>query len=404
MTKLSFRTEDGAKAAAALIVFAAPLSRALFNFSLLLLVVFSLCSPAIRRRFRAALSHTLSKAVLALFGLIALGSLYSPAPHEFIARQLKTYSLFALVPLFMAVLHEKVWQTRTMLAFVGSMGLIVALTYLDVWINIPGSSSDALGLGVDHSIFSDYVVQSIISAFFVALCFYQVRLTGQRSHWARWLLAAAVAAGSITFLLASRTGFILLVLVSAVIVLQTLKGKHVFIAGGTLLALGVALIASSPLALSRLTLAIFELQNITNVDAQSSFSLRLATWVAGWDMFVQQPFIGRGTGSYAYLAASYFKDCTWLCVHPHNQYLFFMIENGLVGLLFYCGVLIALLRMAFIVEPPLRHLVYSFFAILVVNSFFNAPFWFNREAYFFYTMMALLAAMMMTSSADRDSV
>ncbi len=397
MKKFHFQIQDCAKAAIVLLVFSAPLSRALFNIALLFLAVSCITSSDIRQRFERAFQYTITRVSFALFILILIGSLYSPASTELIFRQIRTYALFLLIPVFISVLHEKIWQQRALRAFIVSMGLILLLTYADVWIEIPGSSSQGLGLGKDHSIFSDHVVQSIVSTFFIAICSYQENQSVTQREKIMWLSAAIVSVLSIAFLLASRTGFILLGCVVALLICQRFKGRFLLIAGACLLLVFTIFITTSPLALSRLSLAISELNSITEFNNQSSFSLRYGTWVAGWDMFTQQPIFGRGTGSYAFLAESYFKDCTWLCVHPHNQYLFFMIENGLIGLLLYCGVLVSFLQMASKANLQLGQLAYCFAVILIINSLINAPFWFNREAYFFYTMIALLIAMMASS-------
>jgi O-antigen ligase len=402
MKKFRFQIQDCAKAAIVMLVFSAALSRAMFNIALFLLVISCISSSDIRQRFVLAFQHTITKVSFALFLFILIGSFYSPAPPELIFRQIRTYALFFLIPVFIATIHEKIWQKRALWGFISSIVLILLLTYTDIWIEVPGSSSRGLGLGKDHSIFSDHVVQSILSVFFIALCSYMSQNSGQRGEKIIWTTGAVLSVFAITFLLSSRTGFILLGCVSVMFIYQRFKGKYFLLYGGCFTLLFVCFIMISPLALSRVNMGIFELKNISEFNNQSSFSLRFATSMAAWDMFTQQPIFGRGTGSYAYLAANYFKDCTWLCVHPHNQYLFFMAENGLVGLLIYFSVLISIIKMTTKVKCNLRHLVHCFSLILIVNSFINAPFWFNREAYFFYTMTALLATMMISSSESSD--
>jgi O-antigen ligase len=400
MNTLKLHTHSFAASAAVLLIFAAPLSRALFNTTLFLLVISCLLSPDIRKRSIEAFRYPVTKISFALLIFIFIGGLYSSAPSEFVFRQFRTYSLFLLIPVFIAVLCDRTWQKRALWAFISSMILILVLTFADVWIDIPGSSSKGLGLGKDHSIFSDYVVQSIVSAFFIAVCNHQARNSTINREKFAWLGVATLSALSVIFLLPSRTGLILLGCVLTLIVYQRFTGKYLFMASAFLLLLSTFFISQSPLALDRLNLAIYELKNIADMNNQLSFSLRFGTWIAAWDMFIQQPIFGRGTGSYAFLAASYFKDCTFLCVHPHNQYLFFLVENGLMGFSIYCAFLISLLIMASRSHLSLRHLAYCFLAILIINSFINVPFWFNREAYFFYTMTALLVAMMASSSAS----
>lgn len=398
---LEARLQQAAKLSILLLIFVAPISRALFNSALLLLFVFSILSTHIRSGLYRSLEHSVVKVALALLAFIFVGGLYSPVPHEFISRQLKTYSLFLLFPFFIAVLDDEQWQKRAMMAFAASLTMIVFLTFLDVWVNIPKSSSPGLGLGKDHSIFSDYVVQSIISIFFVGVCFYFIDLSASQKSKFFWLMLVGASAFSIIFLLSSRTGFILLFCVFALIAYQRLTGKYLIWGGMIGLLALIALIWMSPIAMSRINLAIYELKTIQDINVNLSFNLRFGTWLAAWDMFIQQPIFGRGTGSYAFLATNYFKDCTWLCVHPHNQYLFFMVENGMIGMMLYLVLIFFFIKMAANSQRALKYLVHIFALILIINSFVNAPFWFNREAYFSYTMMALLIAMMATSQKEK---
>lgn len=396
MKSFQFNMHLSAKFAVVMLVFSSSISRGLFNTALFLTLLFSVASPLVRQRFIEAFRYTITKLSFAFFLLILIGGFYSPASSDHIFRQYRTYALFLLIPIFIAVLDDYKWQLRALLAFATSMIIILILSYADVLIEIPGSSTKGLGLGVDHSIFSDYIVQSIITVFFIVVCDHQAANTTSQRVKIVWHVLAALAALSVLLLLASRTGFILLVCILMLICFQRFSGKQLALVGvGILITCGLFLLLS-PLAYNRLALAIFELKNITDISNQTSFGLRFGTWLAAWDMFMQQPWFGRGTGSYAYLAASYFKDCTWLCIHPHNQYLFFMVENGILGLALYCCILFSFIALALKAERNTRYMAVCFAALLVVNSMINAPFWFHREAYFFYTMTALLVTLLLS--------
>ena len=61
----------------------------------------------------------------------------------------------------------------------------------------------------------------------------------------------------------------------------------------------------------------------------SSIAERSSVWTAGMRMFMDRPIIGVGIGSFSALAAKYGSD---QLDAPHDVYLFFLSEYGLIGL------------------------------------------------------------------------
>jgi O-antigen ligase len=79
--------------------------------------------------------------------------------------------------------------------------------------------------------------------------------------------------------------------------------------------------------------------------------------------------------------------------HPHNQFLFFGIEHGLLGIFLYVALLMALAARALQhTEAALRASGLAFIAMLAVNSLFNSPLWSGRESLMFLLLSALLIA------------
>jgi O-antigen ligase len=80
------------------------------------------------------------------------------------------------------------------------------------------------------------------------------------------------------------------------------------------------------------------------------------------------------------------------CIHPHNQYLFFMVDHGLPGLLLYLWVLGCLAALVWRSHGAQRALVTGFLAVLFVDGFINGPFWVTTERHLFATVLPLLMA------------
>jgi O-antigen ligase len=107
------------------------------------------------------------------------------------------------------------------------------------------------------------------------------------------------------------------------------------------------------------------------------------------------PLFGHGTAAYPVLAKAHFTDpfwCSVVCVHPHNQFVFFLFEQGLVGLALFLWFVFAMARQAWREDTPRRALMLGFLAILIVSNMTHSSFWLSTENHFFILMTALLMA------------
>lgn|ERR1017187_168975 len=98
---------------------------------------------------------------------------------------------------------------------------------------------------------------------------------------------------------------------------------------------------------------------------------RMARWNLEWQLIQKSPLVGYGTGSEEFvLKEKYFENKFYrsylLGLNAHNQFLSFLINTGLVGLLvylyiFYYGLRLAIKRKDF--------LLFSFLTVLIIVSF-----------------------------------
>jgi O-antigen ligase len=124
----------------------------------------------------------------------------------------------------------------------------------------------------------------------------------------------------------------------------------------------------------------------TEANIDNSVLLRIQTHYVGWEAFTRSPIFGNGLGSFVplYEARTGRPD-----IAAHNDYLLYLVETGLVGIVFYIGLQLWitwwLLRPPPYIQPVTRALslgvgiayicinVFSFLA----NSyyFFEVQFW-----------------------------
>ena len=152
------------------------------------------------------------------------------------------------------------------------------------------------------------------------------------------------------------------------------------------------LIWTSPVISERFRLLVYEINLYQQGVEMTSIGARLSMWKESLLLFWDQPLFGHGTGSYRFLTESIFTDsvmCKISCVHPHNQFLFFGVEHGIVGVFLYGWLLLAIFRIANAVDLRNKLILYGLLAIISIDSFINSPFWISSERNFYITILAL---------------
>ena len=135
----------------------------------------------------------------------------------------------------------------------------------------------------------------------------------------------------------SRGGFIGLIvelLLMLLFVFRTVKRDHLLrILAGTVIICSLFLSLMDPQFKSRI-FNIGDQTDTDNLDAVSSG--RIEMWGAGFELFKDNPF-GTGGGTYQLLIPDYIsqRDTDTRATASHNTFLLIMVEQGMMGLIFY---------------------------------------------------------------------
>ncbi|MCW5653766.1 O-antigen ligase family protein [Hydrogenophaga sp.] len=388
--------DQTARWAAVTLMLGVPTSIALVNISLLLILVGWFLSGRFAEKWALIRHHPITWPSLLLFGLVLVGIAYTDAPRSTIGSHLYVYSKFPMMLMLLTLLHEPRWQQRALLAYVAGALITLVSTYANVWVEVPWSDTHVRGFGVSHNVFNDYIAQGLAMSVFTAIAV--VFALEARTLLGRlgWGLVVALTVFSITHLLEGRTGqAVLLVMFSALALVSVPVAWRWRALAGVVLVM-VVLFASSPLLRERVLSGIHEFtQYMQGGVVATSIGARLDMWKNALDMFLSSPVWGHGTGGYRVLSLQIYNDavqCAVSCVHPHNQFLFFAAEHGIVGVLAYAWLLWAAFRAGLSLEGRYRLLAVAFMAILFVDSFINGPFWVTTERHLFASVMPLLLA------------
>lgn len=376
------------------IMLGVPTGIALVNIGILLVIMGWTFSGQYRSKWSLIRSNPITLPCLLLFALVIFGCLYSHAPAAYQAKHLYVYSKLPLMLMLLTVFHHTIWQRRALAAFALGSLITLASTYANIWVDVPWSKTQNQGLGVSHNVFNDYNAQALaMSVFVIVAVAYALEVIDRRVK-IMWGLVAVFTVFSITHLLASRTGQVVIVATLLSMALVSVSESHRWATLAVLTLLVGVLLASSPLLRDRVDLALEQISRYRSGDMTlTSIGARLDMWRISFQMIADSPLWGHGTGAYRMLAEQIYTDrvvCATSCIHPHNQFLFFGVEYGLVGVLAYAFFLWRPFSSGMKSDPRGRLMLVSFVMVMFVDSFINGPLWVTTERHLFASFLPLL--------------
>lgn len=325
-----------ARWSAILLGFSIPISVALDNLLLALILLLWLLSANFREKFSVIRANPAALLPPALFVLLVIGTLYGERNPGDSLNYLGKYSDLLFVPIFITLFQDANTRRHALFGFALSIGLILLLSHiiaLGLPITIPGVH--AMSTSANPVVFKLYLTHSILMSFgafmFATLALYE-KTVRKRNLYA---LLAALAVYNIVFMVQGRIGYLLLALLLIYFCFCRLRWKGLIAAAVLGSALFSAAYAFSPGFHQRINLAMEEYVAWNPGRAAaitSSTGLRLEFYKHSLEIIAERPLLGAGTGSfpkvYADKAAIAGIEPT---KNPHNEYLLIAIQLGLVG-------------------------------------------------------------------------
>jgi len=298
-----------------------------------------LAMPEPRRRLLPALRQPVVIGLLPLAAAIAVATLHGPAQWSDALLSLFAWRRMLLLPLAAALFFDAASKRLAVDVLVATClaGTLVSFTTFatDVWI------TERLDPGI---VFHDYAVQGAAFSLAAIVCvaalirpadFAGDRLLGNRVAVTGILVLLVI---DVVFILWGRTGAFAIVLMSGVAVAFLLEGtwRRRALSGLAVLACGGALLLTSPHVRSRVADGMHEVATANRAEQGTRFGTRLVYWRNTARMIADHPLLGVGTGGFQAAYAPYVRGVAgWQgneTGDPHNQYLKFQAEQGILGL------------------------------------------------------------------------
>ena len=351
------------------------------------------------RRWRV---HPFALATLVLCVVIFLGASYSNAPLDDIRRALTKYSRLLYAPIAIAVLTDERWRRRALLAWMLAMLLTLTLSYLHIVWAFPFAKTHLPHEMDDHFVFKHHITQNVMMSVFFVAAFaeaWRCRLAGKQAAlgWA-WVAVAAAAAVNILYFVHGRAGYVTLLVNLVVVVIVAFaaaRDTRLRMAAAALIAVAFIAASASEMVRERFHTAFGEVESSQEQGIKTSIGQRMEYASKSIELVQARPVLGWGAGSYAMEYCRIAKSPEWCKIgayNPHNQFLFFAVQFGLLGLV---ALIAWLLTAGWVMRklPLGDQLVgFSLLATLLVHCLLDSPLYIVTEGTWYPLMLGILAA------------
>lgn len=380
---------------AVLLGFSLPISTSLDSILLLILLLSALISWNIQY-LGIVKQNSVVKAALLLFGILLIGCFYGITPPAKSLKVLTKYDDLILAALMLPIFFQPKTRLYGQYAFMAAMVLTLALSYL-IWLSaFQHTPVFTNRLPENPVVFKLHITHGILMGF-AAFMFtvYAMYESGKK----RWLLltAAILAACNVLLMTQGRTGYIVIIALSIYLIFALLQWRNILLGLGLVAVILISVYMSAPKIQARVVLAIHEIQTWQpkqGNNAASSMGTRLDFYTNTINIIRKNPILGVGTGSFE---AAYAKEITGTAMapakNPHNQFLLFWAQTGIVGLAAFLYLLWVAWREALRLPSPAEKMLARGLVITIATGcIFNSLLLDHTEGLFFAWFLGLLFA------------
>lgn len=394
------------RALLALLGFSVPISTALDNVLLALLLIFGLVKYR-RDVLRIGYRNPVAQAALLLFGMLLIATFYGAAPLDEAFDTLGKYLDLAMIPLYIAVMRENQSGDSALNGFLLAMLLTLILSYL-VGIGVLGIQPwmEMHSSVASPAIFRHQLTQNTFMALAIFFALLRMRAATGLLWRAAWGAFALLGIFNVLFMVQGRTGYVTLSILLGWFAWTTLaknlnaRGKPVGWRHAMAVTLAMALLVSGVYFFSarlqeRVNLIVSDLKSWDpQTRSNTSVGIRMQFYYNTLQIIRQNPALGVGTGGLTPAYAQQDKNFdTWQVRNPHNEYLMVAVQTGIVGLALLLYLFYTQWRVAPLLESAFRQdAARGLMLATAADCLFNSPLLDHAPGLLFALMSATLFA------------
>lgn len=314
--------------------------------------------------------------VLLAIGYMALSATWADVGNDKVWSAWLRHARLLTIPLMYVLIYSYAEARSVLRVFLlGQMFVVVSAWLLVAGIKVPWATSHAAAS--NYSVFGSYLEQSISQAVLVAMLWHQRHwVFGARGQWLAIAFAAITLVHTLGFLI-GRSGHVVALGLIALAIVYELPRRWKWIALVVPFAVLALALVSSKNFRDRAQVVQNEIQIYNKkADVTTSSGQRLFYWQISLQAIAEQPILGYGSGSwnmqYRRLDAGRSLPGSLTVVDPHQLFLLWAVEGGLIGLALLCAVLVAIYRRSRQLEMHDARTLQSVLAALVISGMFNS--------------------------------
>lgn len=362
-------------------------------------------SASIRARYAELLHEKVFVYFLLFYALLTASSFYGPGSLELKLHNLGKYLELAYLPLLAAIVYKQSYREKALHCFSVSMAITLLLSYL-LHFHFPFGNFAfgwaPMGSVTNPSIFKYQITHNFFMAFAVFLWFQLARRSVRTTTKIIYLGLVFLGLFNVLAMVEGRTGYLTLLALAVALILDKLSIKKVVI---SLLMLAIAAFAAYqwvPKVHNKVNVAISEVSAwVPNQGSTTSMGLRLDFWHASYVIFKKSPVFGSGIAGfeeeYKLLVAGTGREPS---NNPHNQYLLFLNQIGIVGLVAFLWLNWVVWKESYRLNPLwglwVRAIVLGYGAANLVNALLID----SAEGSFFSASLAIAFSVFLSKSRD----
>ena len=298
--------------------------------------------------------------------------------------------IFWLVPVLYLIRSPA--DALKVLFWLAAAQLFVVLASWLMWLGVPVpfvTDRYERHLGV---VFTGHLEQPVMTTLLVVLLWH-LRDTWTRAfpglvNRTRLFLAVFLAIANVFVIMTGRTGYLVMLVFIGMMVWTSSPKRWRAVLALTPLLVAIFFFQMSPRFHDRVLEVRDDVLNYQQGHIETSQGLRLEMWRVALQAVQDKPWFGHGVGSYSNVYVTYHGRDRNGSNNPHQQYLFWLVEFGAVGLMLLLCFFIALLRDARYLPQGAKSALVSTVAIAAVMSLANCPFFGVEMGEFFLVSMA----------------
>jgi O-antigen ligase len=377
------------------------LPMAIISLSKALVLVFSVVAAFWLFRSRlplAPLKATATPVAIAIALLVLAASIaWSEAAWAQAWGAWGKHAKLLLVPLLLVLIRDEREARIALMAFVAAQAALLLGSWL-LWAGLPVPWATSRQALVDYAVFSSRLDQPIMSAVTAALCWHLRGFATSRLGHATTLAVLLLALGNVIFVMNGRTGHLVAIALISLALMWELPPSRRIWAGALPFLVLLAVGLGSATVRERMQTAAQELDSYTKIGStDTSSGERLNYWRRSVESIVQHPVAGAGVGSwnaeYQRLDQGRGPVNAQNVRNPHQEFLLWGVEAGVIGLTLLCNILLAVWRDTRRMPVPVARATLSVLAALVIACMLNSSLFDATIGDFFCVALALTLAL-----------